>query len=129
METFLTKVAVAMARGVVIVDENLEAVAPFLSQRNIHVRIPPKGLSDEIIVRDFLLGRIFVTNNSKDFVGSASSYSIGLIATEFVRNKSGEALASIISDALSQYSLWSKRHGFILTLHENGKHDYEILED
>ena len=71
-------------RGTVVIDENLANLAPFLEKKGIRVRLPPKGMSDEKIAEDYLPNRIFITNNSKDFIDMASEYDIGIIATENV---------------------------------------------
>jgi len=111
------------------VDENLKDLIPFLSEKNIRVRTPPDGMPDEKIAHDLLPNRIMVTNNSKDFVPYASSYDIGIIGTEGIKSKNPKTLCRIVSDALIEFGLWSKRHGFILKLRENGQHEYQELTD
>lgn len=118
----------AMPRGTVVVDENLANLAPFLEKKGIRVRLPPKGMSDEKIAEDYLPNRIFITNNSKDFVDMASEYDIGIIATENVV-KDPEHLAKIISNAIKSYSLWGIRHGYVLVLKNDNKHSLKPLVD
>lgn len=120
---------VAMSRGTVIVDENLRSIGQFLTDANIRVRMPPQGMEDKQIAREYLPNRIFITNNSKDFIRVAIKYDIGIIATENIQSKDPEILADIISDALIDFSLWSERIGFLLTLMNDGKHDFKRLTD
>ena len=118
----------SMARGILILDENVQHLEEPLKDRNIIIRIPKSGMSDDDIKKDLLSKRIFVTNNSKDFIPDASSYEYGIIATEGV-SKDAETLSSMISRALSEHKLWSKRTGFILVLSETGQHRLEDLTD
>ena len=120
--------AVAMARGTVVIDENLRELETYLTEKNIRTRLPPQGASDEKIAHDWLPNRIFITNNSKDFIRYASSYDIGIIATEGV-SKDAKELSNLIDDAIRDHSLWSKRHGFILKLQSKGPHIFEPLTD
>ena len=113
--------AIAMARGTIILDENLMDLEKPLSEMNIHVRVPPQSTADKDIAKNFLTNRVFVTNNSKDFIKYASSYDIGIIATENV-SKDPAKLVEMISEAIIKFNVWSIRHGFILKLRQNGKH-------
>jgi hypothetical protein len=121
------KIINEMSRGILVTDENLKALVPFLERRNIRVLTPKQGESDQFIKQVYLSKRIFVTNNSKDFVKDASSYEYGVISTENIKSKDPELLAKMISDALTDFSLWSKKHGFILKLKDNSKHEYKDL--
>ena len=120
---------VAMSRGTIIVDENLQDLRHYLTNLNIRVRLPPQGMSDKEIAEDYLPNRVFVTNNSKDFLKFAVIYDIGIVATENIKSKNPEDLAEMISDAIIDYSLWSQKSGFILTLMSDGKHQFKILTD
>ena len=125
----------AMARGTLVIDENVLELAQPLEQRNIHIITPEPGEKDEQILRRLLPNRIIVTKNPNDFRKHASSYDFGIIDVsklKFVdpnssptKNKSVQA----ISDALSQYSLWSKRHGFIITLYDDKEPLYRDLTE
>lgn len=121
-------VIIAMARGTIVVDENLENIIPFIKGKNIRVITPNKGLKDDEIKKTMLANRIFVTNNVKDFLKDAPILDCGLISTENIKFK-GENLAKMISDVLTDMNLWSKRHGFLVVLKENGKHDFKPLVD
>jgi len=120
---------VAMSRGTVIVDENLQEISEYLKELNIRVRLPPQGMPDNKIVEDYLPNRVFVTNNSKDFLRAAVIYDIGIIATENIKSKDPKKLANMVSDAIIDFSLWSQRGGFLLTLMSNGKHKFKPLVD
>lgn len=128
MTTFLKKI-IAMARGTVVVDECLEPLAPYLEKKNMHVVVPEKRMSDDKIIKTLLANRILITNNADDFKNKASSFDYGIISTQHVNIKQLDSLADMISDALVKYKLWAYRHGFMLTLKQNGKHKLEDLTD
>lgn len=125
----------AMARGTLVIDENALELAQPLEKRNIHIITPEPGEKDEQILRRLLPNRIIVTKNPDDFKKHASSYDFGIIdisKLKFVdsspsptKNKTVQA----ISDALTQYSLWSKRHGFIITLYDDKEPLYRDLTE
>lgn len=120
---------ISMARGVLVLDENVKHLEVPLMNLNIRVIKPPKSdMTDEDIKKSLLLKRILVTNNSQDFISDASVYEYGIIATEGI-SKDAEFLASMISKAIIKHSLWSKGHGFILILSETGIHRLEDLID
>ena len=123
----ITKILNEMSRGILVVDENLKEIVPHLENRNIRVITPRQGEDDDHIKKVYLSKRIFITNNSKDFIDDASSYEYGIIATESLKSKDPIKLAKIISDCISKFNLWSKQHGFILKLKDNGKHELENL--
>lgn len=125
---FIKKVT-AMARGTLVVDECLEPLAPYLEQKNIHIIVPEKKMSDDTIIKTLLANRILVTHNVDDFKNKASSFDCGIIATTHVNIKQLDALAEMISTAIIKYKLWSYRHGFLLTLTQDGKHKLEDLTD
>ncbi len=117
-----------MARGAVVLDENLSQLAEPLRSINIHVVMPPKGMSDFDIISTILFSRIFITRNTQDFYEDIDTFQIGLISIEglkFVdkekdgrKNKTVKAIHRVIVDK----KLWSKKHGFLLEMKENGKH-------
>jgi hypothetical protein len=119
----------AMSRGKVVLDENLEALSNELKDRNMMVIVPPKGTKDSFIKKNFLAGRLFITNNSKDFIDDASSYEYGIISTEKIKFKDPELLSKMISDAIIKFKLWSRTDPFILVLHEDKKHVLKSLND
>lgn len=114
----------SMARGTLVLDENLENLKDDFIKRNIKVIKVPKGTSDYDILNDYLSGRIFVTANTKDFVNEISSIEFGLISADNLKSLPSEQLAKVISDAIIKYSLWSKR-AFLLVLHKNNKHEFK----
>lgn len=118
-----------MARGTLIVDENLLDLVPYLENENIRVEVPGSGTSDEKIRRSILFHEIFVTNNSKDFLDDAVGGQYSIIATERV-TKDPKNLAKMISQAIRKLSLWSykKRYGWMLQLSPDGQHTLSRLE-
>jgi hypothetical protein len=69
-----------------------------------------------------LPGRIFVTNNPRDFVYSASLLDYSIIDTTLV-TKDPEGLASMIARAWVDYSLKAEHPAFYLKLRDDGKHE------
>jgi len=131
-EKIIIKDIVAMSRGRVVVDENLEFIINELRKRNIIVITLIKRMKDNDIKSHILSGRIFITNNSADFVKDATSYEYGIIATENIRFKDPEKLAKMISDAIIEFELWSiiNSNGcFILHLKNDGKHVLKMLKN
>jgi hypothetical protein len=129
MKNAVKKIAsniLAMARGTLVVDECVKELSIPLKEKNIHIIEPKLGEKDEDIIERLLPNRIIITKNPIDFKSHASSYDIGIIDVSKlkfidpsqIRNKT----VSLISDAIIKFNLWSIRHGFMLTLHDNGKH-------
>jgi hypothetical protein len=118
-----------MSRGRVVLDENLEEIANELRKKNIIVLQPQKGMKDDDIKENMLSGRLFITNNSKDFINDATSYEFGIMSTERIKFKDSKKLSKMISDAIINFNLWSKDKPFIITLHEDGKHSFKSLTD
>ncbi len=119
-----------MARSLVVIDENLTQLAPGMKALNIHVIMPKPGESDEDIADRLLVSRIFITQNTKNFLNYAPGFSIGIIGLEglklvdtdpTVKNKT----IQIILDAIIQFQLWSKKSEFYLELKEDGKRNYQ----
>jgi hypothetical protein len=121
---------ISMARGVLILDENVQVLKPALKELNIRVIVPKAGLSDDDIKEDLLPQRIFVTKNTTDFEDDVAAYEYGLVSLDALTfidpQPSGKnATAKMISSALSKFDAWSRRHGFILRLKPDGKHTFE----
>lgn len=112
-----------MARGIVAIDENLIGLRPFLEKKNIKV------ISSIFLgIDELLFHRIFITNNSKDFVKDAVEKQYGIIATEGLDFKDSKHLSKIISEAIIDFNLWSMKAGFVLELRSDGKHELKILQ-
>lgn len=117
----------AMARGVVVVDENISGIESELLKRNIKVISIPKGTDDEIIKQVYLPRRILITTNSAHFIDDASSYEYGIIALDHLKFKDSKNMAVLVSKALIKHQLWAKGHGFILRLNDKGEGTIENL--
>ena len=126
-KSFDEKMSIAMARGTVVLDENLLNLRDGLQKRNIRVLVPTSGMSDETIKEQMLANRILITNNSKDFISDASSYDYGIIATESLSSKDIKNVVQKIHEAFITHELWSKRHGFIVYLKDTGPSDFKSL--
>ena len=123
-----TEEILQVTRGVLVVDENLQDLIKELRERDILIVKKRQDMDDEYFKTQILPDRIFVTNHSKDFILDATSYGYKLIGTEEV-SKDAKTLAKIISDALINCSLWTKRHCWILTLKPDGNHVLTNLVD
>ena len=126
-DSFYKKMSVAMARGTVVLDENLLNLKESLQKINIRVIVPTAGMSDETIKEQMLANRILITNNSKDFILDASSYDYGIISTENLSSKDIKSVMQKIHEAFISLELWSKRHGFIVYLKDSGNAEYKEL--
>lgn len=128
MEVYSMSHIFGMARGIVVVDENLIGLKEFLETKNIKVISVPREMLDPDIRDKLLFHRIFITNNSDDFIKDAVEKQYGIIATEKLDFKDSKHLSKIISDAIIDFDLWSMKAGFILELKPDGKHDLKILK-
>ena len=115
----------AMARGTLVVDECVPELVSPLSASNIHVVTPHTLEKDEEIIERLLPNRILVTKNPDDFRRHASSYDFGIIDVSKLRfidpdpSPTKNKTVRAISDAIIKHSLWSVRHGFILTRYDD----------
>lgn len=124
----MSKFKVGMARGVVVVDENLFGLENFLVQQNIRCILPDVSMVDEDIKYKLLPHRIFITNNANDFVDDAVAGEYGIISTENIRFKDFKMLSKMISRAIIEFELWSYQGGFILILNQNENHELKVLQ-
>lgn len=118
-----------MSRGVLVLDLNVHCLESALLQRNIHI-IQYNGR----FVQEILVSRIIVTTTSADFIKLASSFDMGILDLNHLNSidegrNYDNTTASLISDAIIDFELWSIRHYFILKLQNNEKHEYSDLID
>jgi len=126
-KSMVKRIVNSMARGVVVLDENLADLAEGLRNHNIHVFTVPAKMSDDEIKRVYLTRRLFITNNPKDFIHDASSFEYGIISTQKIKYKRKESLVPLISVAISKHDLWSQQYGFIIELNDKGKGEIKPL--
>lgn len=125
---------IAMARGTIVLDENLFELRSALQDLNLVVIVPEKGTPDSKIIDSLLSGRILITKNSKDFVNWASSFNFGIIALDHLNfidaepRGSKNQTAKRISEVLISHRLWSKRHGFILNILNVGEAYRDLVD-
>lgn len=119
---------VSMARGILVLDENLYDLEKSLEKEKIRVLKAPSNVDDNVIKEHSLSARIFVTNNSRHFIRDAVKMEYGIIATENVKFKDPEKLSKQISRAIIDHNLWSKRDGFIVKLSERGSGEFIDLK-
>jgi hypothetical protein len=127
------KVREAMSRGLLVVDENVQALAAALRAANIRVIVPRAGMSDADIKTELLPSRIIVTRNAKDFIYDASAYEYGIISLDKLKlidsepNPAKNVTVALISRAIIDFHLWTKHPAFILILEDTGKHRFQEL--
>ena len=119
---------IAMARGILVLDENLYNLKELLEAKKIRVLKAPSNVDDSVIKEHSLSARIFVTNNSKHFIKDAVKMEYGIIATENVKFKDPEKLSKQISRAIMDHNLWSKKDGFVVKLDETGSGEFVDLK-
>lgn len=126
---------VGMARTTLVVDENLAGgLSEALKGANFHVINAPKGMLDIDIKTTLLAHRILVTNNTQDFLADAPVLDYGIIGLEALRYIDREReygknqTAQLISTAVSEHNLISKRSGYVLMLKPDGRHVLRDLE-
>lgn len=135
LDRFKDQTREATSRGVLVVEENVQTIAVPLRAANIRVIVPRPGMTDDVIKSELLPGRIFVTKSAEDFIYDASSYDYGIVSLDKLESvdptsdPAKNTTVTLISRALIEHKLWTKRHGFILVLAENGKHRYQDLVD
>lgn len=115
------KRCIGMARGVVVLDENILELEMSLTKLNMHVVTPEPGMADHKIAKKLLGGRILITKNSKDFIKLAPIYDFGIIALENLKyidpsEEQTNSTANLISDIMVEANLWSKRSSFIVSI-------------
>lgn len=113
-----------MARGNIVLDENLKDLKPGLQDKNLRVFEAPAGFSDDRVA-ELTSGRILITNNSKDFLQLAIEHEFGIIATEGAPRNAKDLVANI-SAAITSHSLWSLKNPFVFYLSDK---TLRILED
>jgi hypothetical protein len=115
----------AMARGVLVLDENLFFLKDELENKRFKVRFVKEGQTDEEIISD-LTHRILVTNNPKDFLRAAPIEEFSIIDTTNAV-KDAKVLATQISNAFTDLELKSKQP-FLLQLKKSGKPVLRLID-
>jgi hypothetical protein len=103
----------AMARAILILDENTSFLKESLEKLNFRVYIVKSGLKDEQTA-PLLAHRIFVTNDPKDFLSAAAIYEFSIIDMSNAY-QDPTSLAQEISDAWITMKLKGKQP-FVLHL-------------
>jgi hypothetical protein len=124
----LAQHVISMARGILVLDENLLSLKQALEEYNIRIIPVISGKSDQYIKEHSLPGRIFITNNAKDFKEDARSFEYGIISTENIKFKDPKSLAEKIHNEIIKNKLWSKTKGFILTLKDGERSTFRELK-
>jgi hypothetical protein len=121
-------VATGMARGFVVLDENIQDLKQQLQSKSLKVIVPVSGMDDDVIAEALAAGRILITNNTKDFKQLAIEFEFGIIGTEKA-TKDVITLAKQISSAITEHSLWSKKNPFLVSLKADGTSTYKDLSE
>jgi hypothetical protein len=118
----LLKTGLSRGKIPLFLDENLLNVKEPLQAKGFTVLTPKSRKLDPELLAEDLPGRIFVTNNPRDFLYSASSLDFSIIDTTHV-SKDPQTLADIIAHAWVDYSLKAEHPAFLLVLKQNGRHE------
>lgn len=118
-----------MARGTLVVDEHLKNLGEKLREKNILVVFPKDHETDDEIQQRLLPHRILVTRNIDDFKKNSSVYEYGLIDVTNLNTSEAnvENAAKMISDAIIEFSVWSKPKPFLLVMLSTGRATFELL--
>jgi hypothetical protein len=123
----------SVARATLVIDENVSFLEKPMKDANFHTVVPPKGMEDFEIKKVLLAHRVIITKNTKDFLDDAPVLDYGIIGLEALPfiDPAGEykdnTTAQMISKAISEFGLISKRTGFVLMLKPNGRHVFKDL--
>jgi hypothetical protein len=114
----------ALSRGKtpLFLDENLLALKEPLEKRGFTVLVPQSGKKDSDILAEDLPGRIFVTNNPRDFIYSASLLDFSIIDTTAV-SEDPQILADMVAHAWVDHSLKALHPAFYLKLKPKCRHE------
>jgi hypothetical protein len=115
----------AMARGVLILNENTLFLQEPLEKRNFRVYTVKRGMKNEQIA-PLLAHRIFVTNNPKDFLSAAAIYEFSMIDTSNAY-QDPTSLAEEVSEAWIAMKLKGKQP-FVLRLNRGGAPSLESVD-
>jgi len=123
-----------LARGVVVLDDNVRELKAALRDANILVVVPASGtLADEDWRDHLLFHRILVTTAPDDFKYDAPVYEYGIIALNKLKvidsapTRRKNRTVRLISRAMSRYKLWARGAKFLLEIRDDGKHLLEEL--
>jgi len=115
----------AMARAILILDENTSFLKESLEKLNFRVYVVKNDLKDEQIA-PLLAHRIFVTTNPKDFLSAAAIYEFSMIDTSNA-DQDPTSLAEEISEAWIAMTLKGKQP-FVLHLNRGGAPSLESVD-
>ncbi len=116
------KVPLSRGKTPFFLDGNLLAIQVPLERKGFNVLVPRSGKRDEDLMAEDLPGRIFITNNPRDFLYSASQLDFSIIDTTHV-SKDPQSLAEMIARSWVDYSLKGEHPAFYLVLQPNGRHE------
>ena len=109
-----------------VLDENRLFLKPELESKGFKIITYPQGMTDEELIEEKLPGRIFVTNNPRDFIYAASQQDFSIIDTKLVTDDP-KGLAEIINRAWVDFELRARHPAFILSLRQDGNHQIRDL--
>jgi hypothetical protein len=110
----LLKTGLSRGKIPLFLDENLLNVKEPLQAKGFTVLTPKSRKLDPELLAEDLPGRIFVTNNPRDFLYSASLLDFSIIDTTHVTDDP-QSLAEMIARAWVDYSLKAEHPAFLLS--------------
>lgn len=121
-----------MARGKVLLDQNINDLREPLTKANLRVVVPEMEQyarkPDDKLAEDHLANSIFITENYDDFVPLAIKYDFGIIGVPQTAKADGERTAQQISKAIIRHKVWSQTRPFKLLIHRDGRSDFMYLD-
>jgi hypothetical protein len=118
----LLKTGLSRGKAPLFLDENLLNLKAPLQEKGFTVLTPKSGKLNPELLSEDLPGRIFVTNNLRDFLYSASLLDFSIVNTTQV-TEDPQSLAEMIARAWVDYSLKAEHPSFLLVLKQNGRHE------
>lgn len=110
----------------IVLDENLQGLAPALNEK-FTVTAVPSGMKDDQIKDTYLYqsGQVIITRNTKDFVEDASAYEYGVVSLEALRfidpapSFAKNGTAQLIHKAFRDHRLDLIRRAFLCVLYRD----------
>jgi hypothetical protein len=121
-----------MARGKVMLDQNINDLKKPLEDQNFRVIVPEMlqyaKKPDDKLAAEHLSNSIFITENYDDFVPLARKHEFGIIGVPQHAKVDRDKIASLISKAVVRHKVWSQTRPFKLLIHGDGTSEFRYLD-
>lgn len=105
----------AMARGTLVLDENVLVLREGLRRHNFRVFTAPQGTPDDVIIETMMNGRVLVTNNLADFEYMAEAFEFGIVNVTMAALADPQRVVDEISRAFIDHRL-KRQAPFVFTI-------------